>query len=218
MDEQKPLDDEPRQSDESVAAPPGWARDLKEMKKGAKLAEAADYAVEQAVGGVATKDLEAPRTLSKEESRREGRWRLGPIMSPRTSDFSTAALLEDLRQIVREEVRALQQAILQALTDPARTHQTDTANPDEQLTVDQVAEAMHVIPATVRMWIRQGNLRASRPPGFSGEPGRVYRVARVDLKEFIEATQRSVHHGESEAELRAEAARIVAIDTHRRRT
>ena len=99
-------------------------------------------------------------------------------MSPRTSDFSTAALLEDLRQIVREEVRAAQQAILQALTESARTQPTDAANPDEQLTVDQVAEAMHVIPATVRMWIRQGNLRASRPPGLSGGPGRVYRIAR----------------------------------------
>jgi excisionase family DNA binding protein len=128
--------------------------------------------------------------------------------------------LEDLRQIVREEVRASQQAIMQALADSGRTHShpTDAANPDEQLTVDQVAEAMRVIPATVRMWIRQGHLRASRPPGFSGEPGRVYRIARVDLKEFIEATQRNVQHGESEADLRAEAARIVAIDTHRRRT
>ena len=188
------------------------------MKKGEKLAEVADYAAEQAAGGVPTKDREAVWPLSKEESRREGRWRLGPIMSPRTSDFSTAALLEDLRQIVREEVRASQQSILQALSDSARTRPTDAANPDEQLTVEQVAEAMHVVTATVRMWIRQGNLRASRPPGFSGEPGRVYRIARIDLKEFIEATQRNVHHGESEAELRAEAARIVAIDTHRRRT
>jgi excisionase family DNA binding protein len=188
------------------------------MKKGEKLAEVADYAAEQAAGGVLTQELDPPRTCSKEGSRREGRWRLGPIMSPRTSDFSTAALLEDLRQIVREEVRALQQAILQALTDSARTHSPDTANPDEQLTVEQVAEAMHVITPTVRMWIRQGNLRASRPPGVSGEPGRVYRIARVDLKDFIEATQRNVQHGESEADLRAEAARIVAIDTHRRRT
>jgi excisionase family DNA binding protein len=179
---------------------------------------AADAGDDQAVSDLGTAASGAKLNPTQKTSDREGPWRLGPIMSPRTSDFSTAALLEDLRQIVREEVRALQQAILQALTDSARTQPTDAANPDEQLTVDQVAEAMHVIPATVRMWIRQGNLRASRPPGFSGDPGRVYRIARVDLKEFIEATQRNVRHGESEAELRAEAARIVAIDTHRRRT
>jgi excisionase family DNA binding protein len=129
-----------------------------------------------------------------------------------------AAVLEDIREIVREELRSARPALLQEITELARQHSTAIPNPDEQVTVEQAAEAMHVIPATVRMWIRQGNLRASRPPGVSGAPGRVYRIARADLKEFIEATQRNVQPGGSEAELRAEAARIVAIDTHRRRT
>src|SRR6185312_11721300 len=110
---------------------------------------AAEAGDDQTVSDLGRPAFGAKPNPPEKASDREGPWRLGPIMSPRTSDFSTAALLEDLRQIVREEVRALQQAILQALTDSARTLPTDAAIPDEQLTVEQVAEAMHVIPATV---------------------------------------------------------------------
>lgn len=185
------------------------------MKKGEELANVADYGGEQAASDVATKRLDPRRAApSKEESRREGPWRLAPMMSPRTGELA-AALLEDVRQIVRDELRAAQQTILQAIGEKAGKQSTAVANPTEHLTIDEVAEAMHVIPATVRMWIRQGNLRASRPPGISGGPGRVYRIARADLNEFIEATQRAVPH--DKADIRAEAARIVAISTHRRK-
>jgi excisionase family DNA binding protein len=186
------------------------------MYKGEKLADVADYGGEQASNGFSAKRL-GPQRAPSEESRRKSPWRFRSIMSPRTSEFA-AAVLEDIREIVRDELRSAQQALLQAIADSARQPSTAITNPDEQLTVEQAAEAMNVIPATVRMWIRQGNLRASRPPGISGAPGRVYRISRADLKEFIEATQRNVQLGGSEADLRAEAARIVAIDAHRRRT
>jgi excisionase family DNA binding protein len=186
------------------------------MKKGEKLADVTDYGGDQASSGVSAKRL-GPRRAPSEESRRKSPWRFRSIMSPRTSEFA-AAVLEDIREIVRDELRSAQQALLQAIADSARHPSTAITNPEDQLTIDQVAERMHVIPATVRMWIRQGNLRASRPPGISGGPGRMYRIARADLNEFIEATQRNGQLGGSEADLRAEAARIVAIDAHRRRT
>ena len=60
------------------------------------------------------------------------------------------------------------------------------SEPDELLTVGQVADEMQVIPGTVRGWIQSGALRAIRP-GDGLEPGRTYRVRRADLQAFVEA-------------------------------
>ena len=187
-----------------------------EMKNNERRADGADCGGEPESNGFSSERLD-PQRAPDGESRRKAAWRFRSIMSPKTTELVTA-VLDEIRVMGREELRSAQPLLLQAITELARQPSTAVTNADEQLTVEEAAEAMHVIPATVRMWIRQGNLRASRPPGVSGRPGRVYRIARADLKEFIEATQRNVQPGGSEAELRAEAARIVAIDTHRRRT
>ena len=49
------------------------------------------------------------------------------------------------------------------------------SNPDELLTVPEVAKELKYTEATVRVWIKQGKLRAIRPTG------REYRVRRSDL-------------------------------------
>jgi excisionase family DNA binding protein len=49
------------------------------------------------------------------------------------------------------------------------------SNPDELLTVPEVAKELKYTEATIRTWIKQGKLRAIRPTG------REYRVRRSDL-------------------------------------
>lgn len=61
-------------------------------------------------------------------------------------------------------------------------------DPDELLTVDQVAPILKVIPDTVRSWIQSGTLRASRP-GNGARPGRKYRIRRADLDAFVASSQ-----------------------------
>lgn len=105
-------------------------------------------------------------------------------MGPRTSEIG-AALVEDIRQIVREELRIVLTQ-LDTITDAVRKLSTSTANPDELMTVPQVAEEMKVAPTTVRMWIHMGKLRAIRP-GVGRGPGRTFRISRADLKEFVDS-------------------------------
>jgi excisionase family DNA binding protein len=62
--------------------------------------------------------------------------------------------------------------------------------PDEQMTVEQVAEIVKVAATTVRMWIHSGQLRAIRPGvGRKGQGGRTFRVSRAALKEFVASVQ-----------------------------
>jgi excisionase family DNA binding protein len=56
---------------------------------------------------------------------------------------------------------------------------------DQLLTVDQVAEELHLHPQTIRNWIRNGKLRAVKL-------GHVFRVKREDMEEMIES-----HTGET---------------------
>ena len=51
--------------------------------------------------------------------------------------------------------------------------------PEQQLTVEEVAEELRVHPETVRQWIRQGELDAF-------DTGRGYRISRKDLDGFVE--------------------------------
>jgi excisionase family DNA binding protein len=51
--------------------------------------------------------------------------------------------------------------------------------PDQQLTVEEVAEELRVHAETVRQWIRDGELDAF-------DTGRGYRISRSDLDDFIQ--------------------------------
>ena len=151
--------------------------------------------------------------LFQDGSRRKGPWRLAP-MPPRTQELA-GALLDDIQQIVREELRPLH-ALIQSIADGARRPEsTAGSDPNELLTVDQVAEAVKVIPATVRTWIHSGKLRAIRP-GVGRGPGRTFRIARGDLQNFLESVRERVT--DSEVDVHEEAKKILAIVARRRKT
>jgi excisionase family DNA binding protein len=82
-------------------------------------------------------------------------------------------LFQNLRQIVRQEVRA-------ALADSGVTRPTATAMPSgtEYLSVSEAAGVARLHHGTIREWIKDGSLRACRA-------GRVYRIRRADLDERL---------------------------------
>jgi len=100
-----------------------------------------------------------------------------------------AALRELLRDVVRDELRHLREEMLEAIRAHDGPPPKNEPNPEELLTVEQVAQLLKVIPDTVRTWIQSGALRASRP-GNGTRPGRKYRVHRGDLDSFVAASQR----------------------------
>jgi len=85
------------------------------------------------------------------------------------------------RRIVTEEM-------LEAIRAHDAPPSGNEPNPDELLTVEQVAHVFKVIPDTVRVWIQSGAPRASRP-GNGMRPGRKYRVRRADLDAFVAASE-----------------------------
>jgi excisionase family DNA binding protein len=103
-----------------------------------------------------------------------------------------AALRDLLRDVLRDELRHLRDEMFDAVRAAVRADdQPPPANdpdPDELLTVEQVAHRLQVIPDTVRTWIQSGALRASRP-GNGIRPGRKYRVRRADLDAFVAASR-----------------------------
>ncbi len=84
-------------------------------------------------------------------------------------------------------------------------------SPEDFLTVEQIATLMKVAEPTVRDWIKSGALRAARPAA-GGKPGRVYRILRADLDEFVGGAQ---GEDQGEIDVKAEAARIVALSARR---
>lgn len=59
--------------------------------------------------------------------------------------------------------------------------------PDQQLTVEEVADELRVHPETVRQWIREGELDAF-------DTGRGYRISRTDLDKFIQTRKTGRRH------------------------
>jgi len=100
-----------------------------------------------------------------------------------------AALRELMRDVVRDELRHLREEMLEAIRAHDGPPPKNEPNPEELLTVEQVAQLLKVIPDTVRTWIQSGALRASRP-GNGTRPGRKYRVRRGDLDAFVAASRR----------------------------
>ena len=97
-----------------------------------------------------------------------------------------AALRDLLRDVLRDELRHLREEMLAAFRAHEQPPPANEPSPDELLTVDQVAQALKVIPDTVRDWIRSGRSQgqsagqryAPRPqvPCSPGGPGRIRRV------------------------------------------
>ena len=63
--------------------------------------------------------------------------------------------------------------------------------PEQQLTVEEVAEELRVHPETVRQWIRGGELDAF-------DTGRGYRISRSDLDDFVQRRKTSRRHKKKE--------------------
>src|SRR5205814_5905575 len=118
-------------------------------------------------------------------------WRLAVMRQKGTGRLLgiEAALRELMRDVVRDELRHLREEMLEAIRAHDGPHPKNEPNPEELLTVAQVAQLLKVIPDTVRTWIQSGALTASRP-GDGARPGRKYRVRRVDLDAFVAASQR----------------------------
>jgi excisionase family DNA binding protein len=129
-----------------------------------------------------------------------------------------AVISELIRAAVREELRPLQVALAEALAVVRDQRALSTEREDGLLTVDQVAAIAKVTEPTVRAWIRSGALKATRLAASGGE-GRIYRVVRADLEDFV-ADGRRRHDGgvDVDANIKSEAVRIVELAARRRTT
>ena len=84
-------------------------------------------------------------------------------------------LFQNIRRIVREEVRA-------ALADTAASSaaRTTTLSGSEYLSISEAAKIARLHHGTLREWIKDGSLKACRA-------GRVYRIRRADLDDRLAA-------------------------------
>ena len=83
-------------------------------------------------------------------------------------------LFQNIRRIVREEVRG---ALAEMLDKPS-TAAGDAAS--EYLSIDEAASIARLHHSTLREWIKDGSLKAYRA-------GRVYRIRRADLDDRLTA-------------------------------
>jgi excisionase family DNA binding protein len=124
------------------------------------------------------------------------------------------ALRDLVREIIRDEIRPLQEQLRFVIEVAAKGRPANESAEGAYLTVEQVAATMNVTEATVRTWIKSGALTASRPS--AGEKvGRVYRVCRADLDAFTAGARSPI--AQEHEDIKAEAANIVTLATHRRK-
>lgn len=82
-----------------------------------------------------------------------------------------AGIRSIVREVVREEIRA-------ALDERPRAGRNASDDEASYLSISRAASIADVAPGTLRRWIKTGRLPVRRA-------GRVYRVARADLDEFL---------------------------------
>ena len=124
------------------------------------------------------------------------------------------ALRDLVREIIRDEIRPLQEQLRFVIELAGKGCPANESAEGAYLTVEQVAATMNVTEATVRTWIKSGALTASRPT--AGEKvGRVYRVCRSDLHAFVAGGRSLI--AQERGDIKAEAANIVTLATHRRK-
>lgn len=89
--------------------------------------------------------------------------------------FMEEFLFQNIRRIVREEVRAALADSLQKQNAPS-----SSASGAEYLSVSEAADVARLHHGTIREWIKDGSLKACRA-------GRVYRIRRADLDDRLTA-------------------------------
>jgi excisionase family DNA binding protein len=97
----------------------------------------------------------------------------GSAASPLGGPLALAVNLDALVEAIADRVVLKLAALQPAAEPPAPPRGADP------LTVEAVASELQVTPATVRGWIRSGELRA-----FRVGPSRLWRVRRADLDAF----------------------------------
>ncbi|MBI5511056.1 MAG: helix-turn-helix domain-containing protein [Deltaproteobacteria bacterium] len=90
-----------------------------------------------------------------------------------------------IREIVRQEIAAA-------------TAEHQKAPAPEVLTTEQAAEIANVTPATVRQWVREGSLRATRIHG-----SRQLRILRNDLLRHLCGDEATRLDGDAEIDQKA---------------
>ncbi len=89
---------------------------------------------------------------------------------------------EAIRAVLRDEMRTVVREELRSALDEIRT--TARAASEEFLSVKEAATIAGVCPATVRGWLRQGQLRRYGT-------ARLPRIRRVDLMQFLASEAQS---------------------------
>ena len=100
--------------------------------------------------------------------------------------MTTAGALDEtirtiVRDVVREEVRA---ALEERAADAPRRNGSQAVTDGGYLSIARAAVFADVAPGTLRRWIRSGRLPVRRA-------GRVYRIARAELEDFLTREGRS---------------------------
>ena len=93
-------------------------------------------------------------------------------MNEKRPNIIWEAMLEDIRHIVREEIRAA--------LDRGNALNKSPSTADAYLTINQAAQASSLAPSTIRLLIRKGQLNAHHV-------GRRVVIKRSDLEQFLES-------------------------------
>jgi hypothetical protein len=94
-----------------------------------------------------------------------------------------SAFREMIRGLLREELVAFREEMQRLSVSRPHSETVPTYDPDERLTVEQVAALLHVTPATVRQRILHRELAATNVAA-AGAARPAWRVRRADVTRF----------------------------------